>query len=128
MASGTTPKYMSGIDSGWLENKGVDGDSKTFTGSIFYRKIGSIVFVHAYGLKAKTEVSASQYIELMQLPAEYRPKDSTGSSAMTNTVVSIDRVFPALISGNGNIFIYTNADGPITTSTNINFNFVFTVD
>ena len=128
MASGTIPKNADGTDSGWIEYKGVSGDSKSFIGSIYYRKIGSIVFARAYGLKAKTEVAASSYIELMQLPVGYRPKDSIGSAAMTNTGVSIDRVFPALISGGGTIFVYTNADGPITTLTNINFNFVFTVD
>lgn len=128
MASGTIAKYANGIDTGWTENKGVAGDSKSFNGSIYYRKIGSIVFVRAYGLNAKTEIAASSYIELMQLPVGYRPKDSIGSAAMTNTTVSIDRVFPALISGGGNVYVYANADGPITTSMKINFNFVFTAD
>ena len=128
MATGTIKKYMSGTDTGWIENNGVSGDSKTFIGSIFYRKIGDIVFVRAYGLTAKTEISAGSYIELMQLPSAYRPVQSTGTSAMTNSSSGYDRVFPVLVSGNGQIYVYANSDGPISTNIKINFNFVYSAD
>lgn len=128
MATGVIMKYLDGTDSGWIENKGVEGDSKLYTGSIFYRKIGSIVFVRGYGVRVKSNLSVKSSIELMQLPSGYRPVNSTGISAMTNFSSNYDRVFPVLIASSGQIYVYANADGAITTSMNINFNFVYTVD
>lgn len=128
MATGKIKKYTDGIDSGWIENKGIEEDSKSYTGSIFYRKIGSIVFVRGYGIRVKSNIAIKSYVELMQLPTGYRPISSTGTSAMSNSASNYDRVFPILIASSGQIYVYTNADSAITTSMNINFNFVYTVD
>lgn len=127
MATGTIKKYMSGIDTGWQVNKGVDGDSKTFTGNIYYRKQGNIVFIRAYGVKSKTDIAARSYIELMQLPSGFRPGDSTGTSAMTNDNIGGIRVFPVLISGGGQIYVYAN-DIVLPSSAKINFSFVYSAD
>lgn len=129
MASGTTPKYADGTDTGWIENKGIDGDSKNFIGSIFYRRQGDIVFVRGYGVKVKTAISASSYTLLMTLDPTYCPVNSTGSSAMTNYGSgSMDRVFPVLIAKGGQLYVYANSDTQITPDMNINFNFVYSAN
>ena len=47
MATGNITKYMSGVDSGWVELTNPD----VFTGAIYYRQIGPIVHVIVYQIK-----------------------------------------------------------------------------
>ena len=129
MASGSILKFMDGTDTGWIENKGVDGDDKKFIGSIFYRRQGNIVFVRGYGIKSKTIISAGGSLELLTLPSNYRPVNSTGSSAMTNSgSLNGIRIFPVLIAGNGKLYVYANTDADIGTTVSINFNFIYSAN
>lgn len=46
MASGTTPKYADGTDSGWHT---FDKTDKTYDGTISYRKLGNVVYIKSDG-------------------------------------------------------------------------------
>ena len=120
---------MDGTDTGWVENKGVAGDDKKFIGSIYYRRQGNIVFVRAYGITSKTNIAAGNSIELLTLPPDFCPINSTGSSAMTNSgALTGIRIFPVLIARNGKLYVYANTDTSIPSTAYINFSFVYSAN
>ena len=129
MATGTRQKFMDGTDTGWIENKGTSDNEEKFIGSIFYRRQGNIVFVRGYGIKSKTNITAGNSIELLTLPSNFCPINSTGSSAMTNSgALTGIRIFPVLIASNGKLYVYANTDTSIPSTAYINFSFVYSAN
>lgn len=121
MATGVIHKYMDGNDTGWVAYTGTSEDEGNYTGTIYTRKIGSIVQVKGYGLRLKTALAASSSVLLLQLPSGVRPPEHIGFAAMTNAESENLQLFPMLINSNGKIFFNTNADTSIGVGVNINF-------
>lgn len=63
MASGTIHKYADGTDSGTLEMTNPD----VFNGTIYYRKIGNLVYINFNGLQLKADTSGN--IDLGAMPS-----------------------------------------------------------
>lgn len=110
MASGATPKYMDGTDSGWLEYT----NSSIFSGTIYYRKIGNIVYIESGWINLKTALSANSYVNLSNgnaFPSGYTP--SHGSNILMgfiNTSLVSNRYLPLNIGTTGEMYIYSTAD------------------
>ena len=70
MASGTINKYADGDDTGWIEMT----NSDVFTGSIYYRRIGSFVHVVFDTVKLKSALTGIQLALLSNgsLPAPFK--------------------------------------------------------
>lgn len=78
MAESALQKYMSGVDSGWIELT----NPSVFTGSIFYRQIGPIVHVVVYQIKFIEAFTATQQTLLPNgsLPKPYKVPTIMGGS------------------------------------------------
>ena len=61
MASGNITKYADGNDTGWQEIKDTSA-SPTFSGTIYWRKIGSMVALDGYGLQLITDLTSTYKI------------------------------------------------------------------
>jgi hypothetical protein len=125
MATTIIRKYADGTDSGWLTIEGTSNNTQTFTGTIYFRRIGAIVHIIGYGLKVKTQVESNQSVQICTVASTFLPKNSLGFSAMTNNGTGYDRVFPGLLAADGRMFVYANGDGPIVVNQNINFAITF---
>ena len=99
MATGTISKYADGNDSGWLTFVG--GQDKEFSGTIYYRTIGPIVFLVTYHLTLNTALTSTGGRNIIE--------GGLASIAPNSTVT-----FPA---GNSNAF----GQIAINTSGNIRF-------
>lgn len=113
MATGRVSKYMSGTDSGWLEYT----NTSVFSGKIYYRKVGSIVFIESDWINLKTALSAGSYVNLAEnnpFPNGYRPANAVVLMGFINSGSVSNRYLPLSITG-GPMYIYSAADVVATT-------------
>ena len=108
-------------DSGWLEatpeqTSGVN----RYSGKIYYRKIGSIVYINAYSITLADALSGARNLTLATLPSGYRP-DKTSAAMAWTSATTIVRTLPLAINTSGNVVIYTNPNDGLTTSDAIRF-------
>ena len=103
-------------DSGWLA---LPNTSSAYTGTIRYRSFGPFVFVNAYQIKLKTELTDS-VILLDNLPEDYRPQYSI-------VVYAGNPTNPAMvtISSNSNIQFFKGTAATWDTNSNIYFTAIF---
>lgn len=114
MATGIVSKYMSGTDSGWLEYT----NSTMFTGTIYYRKIGNIVYIESSWINLKTALSAGSYVNLASgkaLSSGYRPKEGNILMGFINSGLVSNRYLPISVGVNGELYIYSATDVVATT-------------
>lgn len=125
MATGVTPKFADGTDSGWQTIEGTSNNTQNFIGTINFRRIGDIIHIIGYGLKVKTQVESNQSVQICTVAHTFLPKANVGFSAMTNNGTGLDRVFPGLLATDGKMYVYANGDGPIVVNQNINIAITF---
>ena len=103
------------IDSGWLTAT----NSSTFTGTIYYRKVGKMVEVTAYDIKSTTDLSASTGKSLGQIiPSGYRPnKNETFAMRVHNN----SKTASGFAMSDGYIYIYAPDSVNLTTSDTLCF-------
>lgn len=114
MATGRVSKYMSGTDSGWLEYT----NSSMFSGKIYYRKVGNIVYIESGWITLKSALSAGSYVNLSSgnaFPSGYRPKEADVLMGFINSGSVSNRYLPMNINVNGDMYIYSAADAVATT-------------
>ena len=84
MATGTTPKYADGTDSGWKDDTNIT--SKSYTGHIYYRKIGNVVEVRGI-VNLNSDLSGLSGQLLGILPSAYRPSKKSGETDNDSLVI-----------------------------------------
>ena len=111
---------MDGTDSGWLE---ITDDS--FTGKIYYRKIGNIVTVLTTGITLTSALTGTQKsVKLSNggVPSGFRPKESF---MYTGIVPNITEVYSVGITTAGVIYFYNRNNDGWTTQQNIGFSVTY---
>lgn len=105
-------------DSGWLTQT-----ASTFTGNIYYRKIGNFVNFVGYSIKLKSPLTDSGIV-LFTVPSGYRPKKQA-VSCQTGNVASWAQI---VIGTTGSFYFYKPSDeSSWPTSRNINFNIFYMI-
>ena len=120
MATGVIRKYMDGNDSGWLYLE----DATIYSGKIYYRKIGGLVFFSGDPIKLVNQLSASSYVQLHTIPDGYRPSKSCIATCYINNNTMNNKPLSIRITANGGIFLYSNNEA-VPASTNIYFSATF---
>lgn len=116
MASGNVVKYMSGVDSGWVE---LTGD--TFTGKLRYRIIGPVFQVTNNGwIKLVESLQSGQQVLLATIPEGSSPPAFFGSAYWNQSPFPI----LAVKIEQGTIRLYNSSSLTITAGTNIMLNAV----
>lgn len=107
MASGMINKYADGSESGWKSYANAD----VFTGTMYYRKIGSMVEISiSPWFKLVNEVAGGSYITIVptnSIPVGYRPSKDVMGSCFINTGTVPNRSAPTRITTSGSIVIYS---------------------
>ena len=109
--------YADGSDTGWKTLEGTADNSEVFTGTINYRKIGSMVSFYAYHLKLKTDqtnvyrtIASGIFSDCK--PVAQVPYPAGNSSKLGQIVIS---------SSSGNLDFYKTTGETWDTNTYINF-------
>ena len=112
MATSTINKFADGTDTGWETAASYDTGVNGFNGTIYWRKIGSIVNVVAYNINLKNALSGTYVtLSLETLPV---PKNVLG--------VTTRELGFVLLTANGSLRYYKpESMSTVTTSTNITF-------
>lgn len=121
MATGITPKYADGTDTGWVSVVGDNDSSMLFTGTIKYRVIGELVNVVAAGIHLKTDMtSGASRVIAPYILADYKPASNAnviGGNSSKFTQCTVNTA--------GSVFFYRLSDVTWTTSDNINFSIFY---
>lgn len=117
MATGNITKYMSGVDSGWVELTNPD----VFAGSIYYRQIGPIVHVILYQIKLNEPLTGIQKAILPNgsLPKPYKVPTIMGGSN------DYYRFAMCQVTLNGGLMLYRYSSIPGVTEYAANSNIFF---
>lgn len=101
-------------DSGWksLTNASV------YSGTIYYRKVGSVIHIFGGAINLASNLSANSYITLGTLPSGYRPSKDIILSAFINTNLVNNKPIALRIITQGDIYLYSNNEA-IATNYNI---------
>lgn len=120
MATSVIPKYMSGVDSGWVELTNPD----VFTGTIYYRQIGPIVHVVVYQIKLTEPLTATQKLLLPNgsLPKPYKVPTIMGGANDYNRFAMLQ----VTLSGGLMLYRYSSIPGVTEYPANANMFFVAT--
>ena len=102
-------------DSGWQSYT----NASKFTGTINYRKVGTMLMVSSTSVKLNEQLNASSYMVLGQLPSGYRPSVEMSAICMFNTFSS-NTLADLQIAADGTIYLFTNTN-PISANTALRF-------
>ena len=110
MATGTIPKYADGIDSGWIA---FDKGSNTYSGTVYYRKAGNIVYLRSDNLKNITGDVAFGY-----LPNAYKPVSDLYFSVFSGYPAYKEQMYLRIYSG-GAVQLNLMSGETVTSNTTI---------
>lgn len=115
MASGTINKYMDGTDSGWKNLP----ESTTYTGTIKYRRIGSIFQVkNTTWIKLTSDLASGAIVLLGTIPESDKPATMFGNAYWNIAPYPI----LAVKIENGSVRLYNSSSVTITANTNLLIN------
>ena len=108
-------------DSGWESIT----SASNFSGTIYARKIGKIVYLESNNMKLVSAISAGSSKSFSSLiPSAYRPdKNVYGMIATSDS--TIDRVLHLVINSSGTFQIYSNPNDAVTTSMTLRFSITY---
>lgn len=106
-----------GTDSEWQPYT----DSKVFTGTIYYRKVGVFFEIQGQQINLKNTLTAGGSVLLMTVPSTYKPAKEIMPSCFINSSSVQNRVAPMRLAYNGQLYLYANKTDAIDSSYNLYF-------
>ncbi len=70
MATGTTPKYADGTDTGWVDTEITLGN-----GTLYYRRVGDICELCGDGIRLLNDLPTGSNVDIGTLPANAKPRE-----------------------------------------------------
>ena len=117
MATGVTPKYMDGADTGWTAVT----NPSVYTGTIYWRKVGSIVTILTYDNRLANDLSDTSII-LCNIGRENTPNISNCYTRVGNANNAASDVGAYVrIEPGGNLRFYKVSSGNWASTTPISF-------
>lgn len=103
-----------GTDSGWQELT----NSTVFDGTIYYRKIGILLYIYAQAIKIKNGLASLSNVVLATLPTGYHPSRDLTLACFENNTNLANRPLGCRAVGDGRIFLFSN-NGALTADNTI---------
>lgn len=117
-------------DTGWLDLP-VDTTALSTSGDykIIYRKKGNLVQIATkHFIYLKNNLNGGSNKIIASLTTSLRPNANLGFSAITAGTNTSTRIFPAGVYSNGNLYIFSNKNEVISTTTGLLFNVTYFTD
>lgn len=97
-----------GTDTGWKSLVGADDADLKFTGTIYWRAIGPLVWVQAYGIRLKNALTSGSVVLAPGALAAHKPKANIGVPGGSHN--SAGWGLAVIAASSGNITFYKPAD------------------